>query len=64
MRKVVPSPLPDQPFISDAEDLGLALRAVRTRSEKWTPILGHWIEWTSALTVAVQGAEYHEQNTS
>ena len=32
--------------------------------QKWTPILGHWIEWTSALTVAVQGAEYHEQNTS
>jgi DNA-binding XRE family transcriptional regulator len=32
MRKVVPSPIPDQPFINDAEDLGLALRAVRTRS--------------------------------
>jgi len=32
MRKVVPSPIPDQPFINGAEDLGLALRAVRTRS--------------------------------
>ncbi len=32
MRKVVPSLLPDQPCINDAEDLGLALRAVRTRS--------------------------------
>lgn len=32
MRKVVHSPLPAQPVIRDAEDLGLALRALRTRS--------------------------------
>ena len=37
---------------------------VQRGGQRWTPILGHWIKWTSAPKVARQGAEYHEQDTS